>query len=213
MNIFTKWLLPVTVSLLLHAILIALVSHQLTNTSQHNNPLQAISVELQGLAPAPQSKPRIRKEKPVLAVKPLQEYHRKEQIPVVGSVQSEQESTTTIQEQTTPPQPDSTATASQQPGLNLQPLSKLTRQPAFLQKIEPVYPGSEQRAGSQAQVIAELTIDTNGKVQRVNIVKSAGIHFDNAVIEALNKSMFTPGYINREAVAVRVLVPFRFNLK
>jgi outer membrane biosynthesis protein TonB len=43
-------------------------------------------------------------------------------------------------------------------------------------------------------------------------VNSAGKNFDEAVMEALKKSMFVPGYIDREAVAVRVLVPFRFNL-
>lgn len=211
MNIFANWSLPVAVSLLLHAMLIALVSYQPSSTSQNNN-LQTISVELQGLAAAPQSKPPVQKEKSILALKPLKEPATKEAIPLVDTVQTEPASTTPLPEPA-PPQSDSTATGQQQPGLNLQPLSKLTRQPAFLQKIEPVYPGSEQRAGSQAQVIAEVTIDENGKVQRVKIVKSAGIHFDNAVIEALNKSMFTPGYINREAVAVRVLVPFRFNLK
>ena len=72
---------------------------------------------------------------------------------------------------------------------------------------------AERRAGSQAQVIAEVTIDESGRVKNIKIVKSAGTDFDNAVIEALNKSMFTPGFINREAVAVRVLIPFRFNLK
>jgi len=211
MNIFANWSLPVAVSLLLHAMLIALVSYQPSSTSQNNN-LQTISVELQGLAAAPQSKPPLQKEKSILALKPLKEPATKEAIPLVDTVQAEPTSTAPLPEPA-PPQSDSPAAGQQQPGLNLQPLSKLTRQPAFLQKIEPVYPGSEQRAGSQAQVIAEVTIDENGKVQRVKIVKSAGIHFDNAVIEALNKSMFTPGYINREAVAVRVLVPFRFNLK
>ena len=211
MNTFANWSLPVAVSLLLHAMLLALVNYQPSSTSQNNNP-QTISVELQGLAPAPQSKPPLQKEKSILALKPLKEPALKEPIPLVDTIQAEPASTAPLPEQA-PPQSDSTATGQQQPGMNLQPLSKLTRQPAFLQKIEPVYPGSEQRAGSQAQVIAEVTIDENGKVQRVKIVKSAGIHFDNAVIEALNKSMFTPGYINREAVAVRVLVPFRFNLK
>jgi TonB family protein len=81
-----------------------------------------------------------------------------------------------------------------------------------LRKIEPLYPASERRAGIQASVLAEVTIDMQGHVQDVKIITSAGAAFDAAVIEALRKSSFTPGYISDIAVPVRFQVPFRFNL-
>ncbi len=62
-------------------------------------------------------------------------------------------------------------------------------------------------------MLAEVTIDNKGSVVEVKIMKSAGNAFDTAVTEALKKSVFMPGYIGKEAVAVRVLVPFRFNLR
>lgn len=94
-----------------------------------------------------------------------------------------------------------------------QPISKLSKPPAFLHKIEPVYPAAEQRSGSQAYVLAEITLDATGKMLNINIIKSAGSYFDNAVIEAIKQSSFTPGYIDKEPVAVKVLLPFRFKLR
>lgn len=210
MKTFAAWSPPVATSLLLHAILIVLVTHQLSNTDPNKKLPQTISVELQGQAPAPEIKPSI--QKAATQVKPRPDAISEEQKAADDSVPAEANITTNKQEQTDP-QPASPAAAQQQTALNVQPLSTLTRPPAFLRKIEPVYPGAERRAGSQAQVIAEVTIDQHGTVVGVKIVKSAGMHFDNAVTEALNKSMFTPGYIDNESVAVRVLVPFRFNLK
>lgn len=216
MKIFANWSLPVAVSLLLHAILIALLGYPFANSGLPNSPPQTISVELLAQSPMAETKARIQKAKPILALKPLRQSAIDEQVAVPDPVPPEpvpvETKTATSQAQVSP-QPDSPATENRQPALNVQPLGKLTRPPALLKKIEPVYPGSEQRAGSQAQVIAEVTIDEKGMVHSIKIVKSAGMQFDNAVIEALNKSLFSPGYIDSEAVAVRVLVPFRFNLK
>ena len=105
------------------------------------------------------------------------------------------------------PSPSSTP-----PTEEIQPLFRLTRPPGFLRKIEALYPASERRAGIQANVLAEVTIDSQGKVQDVRILKSAGSAFDTAVIEALKKSVFSPGYISDKPVPVRFQVPFRFNL-
>lgn len=110
-----------------------------------------------------------------------------------------------------PPPETTTQINSPQPE-EIQPLFRLTRQPKPLGKIEPAYPASERRAGIQANVVAEVTIDARGEVQDVRILKSAGSAFDTAVIEALRKSTFSPGYIGDKAVPVRFQVPFRFNL-
>lgn len=107
---------------------------------------------------------------------------------------------------------DARTTDADAEGAAEQPLSEITRHPSYIRKIEPVYPRQEQRAGSQANVLAEVTVDSKGKVMEVKIIRSAGIYFDNAVIDALKKSIFSPAYINKEPVAARVLVPFRFKL-
>jgi TonB family protein len=108
--------------------------------------------------------------------------------------------------------PPVTAPAAAAPPQESQPLSSLTRLPRFSKKIDAIYPATERRAGIQASVLAEIAIDAQGNIQEVRIVKSAGAAFDTAVIEALKKSQFTPGYIDDKAVPVRFQVPFRFNL-
>lgn len=114
--------------------------------------------------------------------------------------------------QTTPAPPATNTPPSPPPAEEIQPLFRLTRQPKPLGNIEPAYPATERRAGIQANVVAEVTIDASGHIQNVRIIKSAGNAFDSAVIEALRKSTFAPGYIGDKAVPVRFQVPFRFNL-
>ena len=114
--------------------------------------------------------------------------------------------------QTTSASPVTNTPSSPPPAEEIQPLFRLTRQPKPLGKIEPAYPASERRAGIQASVVAEVTIDSQGNIQNVRILKSAGNAFDAAVMEALKKSTFAPGYIGDKAVPVRFQVPFRFSL-
>ncbi|MFA6015537.1 MAG: TonB family protein [Gallionellaceae bacterium] len=98
------------------------------------------------------------------------------------------------------------------PAEEIQPIFRLTRMPSFQQKIEAVYPVAERRAGTQANVLAEVTIDSLGKVIKVRILKSGGTTFDEAVTQALQKSLFNPGMIEGKPVGTRFQVPFRFNL-
>jgi TonB family protein len=214
MNTLSTWSPPVAVSLLLHAVLIALITHRMSVTAPDNKQVKTISVEMLGKMPAAASKPPLQKSDPVVTAAPAQKPIKSEP-PAADNPSPEelQPATAATGLSNSKQQATNTATESSQPGLNIQPLSKLTRPPAFLHKIEPVYPGAEQRAGSQAYVLAEITIDAQGNVLEVKIMKSAGGAFDHAVTEALKKSIFMPGYIGKEAVAVRVLVPFRFNLR
>lgn len=98
------------------------------------------------------------------------------------------------------------------PSDSIQPLSSLTRMPSFSRKIEAVYPTSERRAGIQANVLTEVTIDAQGNVLDVRILKSGGTTFDEAVKQALQKSSFNPGLIEGKPVGTRFQIPFRFNL-
>ena len=214
MKLPNNWTLAVSVSLLLHTGLLVLVTHKVPATSPAINQSQAITVELYRPDTAPASKPLPKTVAPKDFKKPKQD-NDKSIAPIALTPAAEATHTAPIKpvEISTENQPDTPAAESQQSRLIIQPISKLTRLPSFLQKIEPVYPRSEQRAGSQAYVLAEVTIDETGMVQNVKIAQSAGATFDNAVIDALKKSIFIPGYMGQKAVAVRVLVPIRFNLR
>lgn len=208
MTTFTTWAPPVAVSLLLHAALIALVTHQLSLTPIEKIRDQTITVMLQEHTPATPNKARMQAAQPVT----VKEAAMAEPAPIINAAPREPPLPATVEPTSPAEQASNPPTPTSQTGLSVQPLNKLSRPPSFLRKIEPVYPAAEQRAGSQANVLAEVTIDENGKVREVRIVKSAGKNFDDAVINALNKSQFVPGYIDQNAVAVRVYVPFRFNL-
>lgn len=204
MKTLATWTPPVAVSLLLHATLLVLVAYQMSAAGPDRIQLQTISVELLGNTSTIENKPQVQAEKPP----------RPEPVPIVNAVPQESQTVAATPEQTsTTNQEASSATETKPSALVVQPLGKLSRPPAFLRKIDPVYPASEQRAGTQAYVLAEITIDAQGSVLDIKIIKSAGSAFDNAVTEALKKSIFVPGYMGKEAVAVRVLVPFRFNLR
>ena len=201
---YTTWLAPVSISLLLHLIAVLAYQHQ----SQRPAPVyfDTLLVEMQTVsatpAALPVNKPQPRPEKKIEPDK-----------------QPEVEPTPVTQEAAATPQPSASlpveaiSTANTSTQQDIQPLSKLTRPPSFLRKIDPVYPASELRSGSQAYVLAEVTLDAEGKLLDVKILKSAGMQFDNAVSEAIRSSVFQPGYIESKPVAVRVQIPFRFKLK
>ena len=160
MKSFTTWALPVAVSLLLHASLLFLVTHQPTISSPDTRQVQTITVELSGKTTTSINKPRLQSVTPIVIEKPIQQPARTALPTAVNPVPEKPQTSTSVPEQTsTDKQAINTAAESQQAGMNIQPLSKLTRPPSFLRKIEPVYPRSEQRAGSQAYVLAEVTID------------------------------------------------------
>ncbi len=198
-NIST-WVIPISFSMLLHIVLVQIFLNKKSGTRVIIKP-EVLTVELQSVRiPQAVAKPR----------KPIQ-IKEKTKVPVekqaiVSTSISEKPVETKVQTETPSVVKNNSA-------IDVQPLSKLTRPPSFINKIEPVYPASEQRSGSQAYVLAEITLDAEGKVLNIKITKSAGMYFDNAVIAAIKQSVFAPGYVETQAVAVKVLIPFRFKLK
>ena len=99
------------------------------------------------------------------------------------------------------------------PKHTIEPLHRLTRLPQFLRRIEPSYPENERAVGKEALGLAEIVIDTRGRILEARIIKSAGADFDQAVLQALEQSLFSPGYIDDKEVVVRFQIPFRFQLR
>lgn len=210
MKIVTTWAAPVAVSLLLHAVLIALIARLSSrNEIAESRAINAITIELLGLTSSSEKKSGSKKFNPAEitlqtenAIKPVQQASS-------GSLAT---APTTLSVAQPLSNIDTRIIASDSERLSKQPLNIINQPPSFLHKIEPVYPRSEQRTGSQANVLAEITIDSKGTMVEARIVKSGGINFDDAVMDALKKSIFSPAYIGKEPVAVRVFVPFRFEL-
>lgn len=76
-----------------------------------------------------------------------------------------------------------------------------------------MYPDAERMTGSEARVQAEIYLDERGTVDDVAIRKSGGRLFDKAVIDAVRKSSFHPGYMGEKAVPTVIQIPYTFKLK
>lgn len=74
------------------------------------------------------------------------------------------------------------------------------------------YPKLAQQAGVQGKVFALVFVDENGSVQDAKVVKGIGAGCDEAVIDALKQSKFTPGKNKGQAVKVKLSMSFVFKL-
>lgn len=96
--------------------------------------------------------------------------------------------------------------------MKIEPLFRLTRLPDFGNVTTLKYPAAEKNRGREGTVIAEFVIDEKGAVSDIKILKSAGGLFDQAVIDELSKTVFSPSYIGERAVAARFRREFQFKL-
>ncbi len=93
------------------------------------------------------------------------------------------------------------------------PIFKLTQAPRFLHRQQPLYPETMRTQGISGTVKLEALIDKEGRVREVNILKSAGTHFDQAAKQAILASTFYPAEVEGEPVAVLLRLPVKFNLR
>jgi len=85
--------------------------------------------------------------------------------------------------------------------------------PAFIHQEIPVYPILARRLGKEGKVLLKLLIDTNGKLQKIEVVEPAGFGFTEAALEAVKESTYAPGYRNGERVLTKALLTVRFQLQ
>ena len=109
-----------------------------------------------------------------------------------------------------PPQPTVAAPAGLDDPV---PVSRLTRTPAFVHKALPNDPEDVQIPPGGVRVIARITLDATAVVRNIAIDKSGEPAFDGAVIAAIHRSRFTPGYIGDLPVATVFNQTYRFQLQ
>jgi TonB family protein len=92
------------------------------------------------------------------------------------------------------------------------PAAPEVRTPARLISGDPpVYPYDWLAGKRPGEVDVTLTIEPDGKVSDVNILKSTHSDFSAAVIKATRKYRFAPATLNGQPVKTRVQIPFKFN--
>ena len=95
-------------------------------------------------------------------------------------------------------------------------ITEPTQNATFLKKIEPIYPESARLTHKQGLVVLEATIDTDGKahdIQVVEVIEISGLGCEEAAIQALKSSLFTPAMRGKAVISQRIRIPYRFNLE
>lgn len=100
--------------------------------------------------------------------------------------------------------------------LNMPTISEPTQNATFLKKVDPIYPESARATHQEGLVVLEATIGIDGKAQNIQVVevrKISGLGCEEAAIQALKSSSFSPAMQGKVAVSQRLRIPYRFSLK
>lgn len=84
----------------------------------------------------------------------------------------------------------------------------------IVQLPSPRYPAAARRAGEQGLVLLEVEVRADGSAGQVRVVKSPGHRrLVDAAIEAVKRARFKPATRDRQPIAQRVRIPYRFVLE
>jgi len=83
--------------------------------------------------------------------------------------------------------------------------------PALVRRVEPEYPTIAVAAHLEGLVILEATVDTEGRVQEVRILRSRGL-LDKAAIEAVSRWRYAPLLLNGIPMRFVLTVTLNFSL-
>jgi protein TonB len=76
-----------------------------------------------------------------------------------------------------------------------------------------VYPEIAKRAGVEGKVYVLAFVDESGTVTKAQIIKGIGAGCDEAALDAVKKTKFTPGKQRGKPVKVQVSIPILFKLQ
>jgi protein TonB len=104
-------------------------------------------------------------------------------------------------------------TAEEVTGTPAQALIRLAR-PLYLKNPPPEYPGLARRRHLQGTVVLAVSVTADGTVDELRVEESSGHKvLDRAAVRAVRNWLFEPGRRGGERIAMRVMVPVRFNLR
>ena len=75
-----------------------------------------------------------------------------------------------------------------------------------------IYPVSAKEAGIQGKVLVKTIIDEKGDVVETEVIKGFDADCDNAALDAIKKTKFTPGIKDNKPVKAEVTIPVMFKL-
>ena len=85
--------------------------------------------------------------------------------------------------------------------------------PAQTRRVEPIYPDIAVRAKLEGMVIIEAIVDTEGRPQSLNVLRSQGPLLDRAALDAVTQWRYEPLLYHGEAVPFVLTVTISFALQ
>jgi periplasmic protein TonB len=89
----------------------------------------------------------------------------------------------------------------------------IEKNPEVVKLESPRFPLAAQRVGIDGEVVVRALIGTDGKVKRAEVLKSSNDIFNEAVLEAVNQSRFSPGVKTTGPSETWITIPFRFKAR
>src|SRR5512145_1415745 len=89
--------------------------------------------------------------------------------------------------------------------------SRASKAPRKLHSVDPVYPDLARQARTQGVVILDVTVDEQGRVSDVAVLRSVPL-LDEAAIEAVRQWRYEPTLIDGSPVSVKFTVTVNFTL-
>lgn len=83
-------------------------------------------------------------------------------------------------------------------------------QPQIVERVEPRYPDLLRRAGVEGRVVVRVLVGTDGRAERVEVLRSDHEGFDAATVEAVRRWRFAPAVQAGQPVRVWMTVPVRY---
>ncbi|MEA1911834.1 MAG: TonB family protein, partial [Spirochaetota bacterium] len=100
----------------------------------------------------------------------------------------------------------------QVPQTNYIPFYRVEKRPKFIHKASLEYPSQAKRMKVGGTVILEADINSEGTLIQIRVIKAAGFGFEEAAMEMLKKSSFTPAVMDGRPVAVKMRFTIKFEI-
>ena len=84
--------------------------------------------------------------------------------------------------------------------------------PEMIESAKPVYPEEAKKNKITGKVFVKILIDKTGMPTKAIVIKSDSDLFNQSAVDASMKSKFTPAINKGEAIAVWVVLPYKYQL-
>ncbi|PKL82545.1 MAG: hypothetical protein CVV24_09565 [Ignavibacteriae bacterium HGW-Ignavibacteriae-3] len=105
---------------------------------------------------------------------------------------------------------NTTNTDNEEPDINA--FIQYEKTPELVKAETPAYPEIAKKAGIEGKVFVKVLVDKEGSPKKAIVIKSESQLFNQSAVDAALKSEFTPAMQGGKAIAVWIVLPYKFSL-